>query len=87
MVSGERSGLQTSQPSAKAVATGEQPTAWAPQNVGSSPSTIPSSIQSLMPLATLVNIEPEAIGATTRSGRPQPSCSIVSNASVFEPSE
>jgi hypothetical protein len=38
-------------------------------------------------LASLVNIEPEAIGPTIRSGRLQPSCSIVSKASVFEPSE
>jgi hypothetical protein len=34
-----------------------------------------------------VNIEPEATGATTRSGRIQPSCSIVSKARVFDPSE
>jgi hypothetical protein len=43
-------------------------------------------MKSWKPRATFVNSEPEAIGATTRSGSSQPSCSAVSYASVFEPS-
>jgi hypothetical protein len=70
--------LQTSQPSEKAVATGEQPSAWAPQKVGSSPSTRPISSHSEIALPSFVNREPEAIGLTIRSGSLQPSCSIVS---------
>ena len=69
-----------------AVATGEQPSAWAPLKVGSSPSSSPTSSHSSKPRAIFVNSEPEAIGATTRSGSSNPSCSAISNASVFEPS-
>ena len=43
-------------------------------------------MNSWKPRATLVNSEPEAIGATTRSGSSQPSCSAVSKASVLDPS-
>jgi hypothetical protein len=39
------------------------------------------------PFQTFVYIEPEPIGITTASGVRQPSCSQISNASVFEPSE
>jgi hypothetical protein len=80
-------GRQTSLPSANALATGEQPSAWAPHMVGTRPSSSPASIHSSKPRATFVNSEPEAIGATTRSGSSQPSCSAVSNASVLEPWE
>ena len=79
-------GRQKSCPSAKAVATGEQPSAWAPLNTGSVPSSRPASIHSWKPRAILVNSEPEAIGATTRSGSSKPSCSAVSKARVLEPS-
>src|SRR4051812_37411019 len=71
-------GRQTSVPAANAVATGEQPRAWAPFIVGASPSTRPSSRHSSKPLAILVYNEPEAIGATTRSGVRKPSCSAIS---------
>ena len=71
-------GRQTSVPAANAVATGEQPVAWAPFIVGVSPSMRPSSRHSSKPLASLVNSEPEAIGATTRSGVEKPSCSAIS---------
>ena len=79
-------GRQTSVPAANAWATGEQPSAWAPHIVGTSPASSPASMNSWKPRATLVNSEPEAIGATTRSGSSQPSCSAVSKASVLEPS-
>src|SRR4051794_2452405 len=73
-----RTGWQKSRPAANAPATGEQPSAWAPFIVGASPSTSPRSIHSWMPLAIFVNSEPEAIGATMRSGVSQPSCSVIS---------
>ena len=71
-------GRQKSLPSSNALATGEQPAAWAPLKVGSVPSSRPTSIHSWKPRAILVNSEPDAIGATTRSGSSQPSCSAVS---------
>ena len=71
-------GRQTSVPAAKACATGEQPSAWAPCIAGTSPSSRPASMNSWKPRATFVKSEPEAIGATTRSGSSQPSCSAVS---------
>jgi hypothetical protein len=43
-------------------------------------------MKSWNPRATFVNSDPDAIGATTRSGSSQPSCSAVSYASVLEPS-
>ncbi len=79
-------GLQTSWPAANALATGAQPSAWAPFIRGSSPPTSPSSRHSSKPLAILVNSDPDAIGTTQRSGSSKPSCSAISNASVFEPS-
>ena len=79
-------GRTMSWPSANAVATGEQPSAWAPFIVGVSPSTSPAAMNSSKPRASLVNCEPDAIGPTTRSGSSQPSCSTTSNASVLEPS-
>ena len=79
-------GRQKSRLASNAVATGEQPAAWAPLKAGSSPSSSPSSSHSSNPRAIFVNSEPEAIGHTTRSGSSKPSCSAVSNASVFEPS-
>ena len=74
-------------PSAKAVATGEHPSAWAPEirTAGSSGRrpTLPSSAK---PLATLVSWLPDPIGTTTWSGARQPSCSAISKARVLEPS-
>ena len=55
-------GRQKSRPASNAVATGEQPAAWAPLNVGSSPSSSPSSIHSSNPRAIFVNSDPDAIG-------------------------
>jgi hypothetical protein len=46
----------------------------------------PSSRSSAKPWCTFENIAPDAIGATTGVGSSQPSCSAISNASVFEPS-
>ncbi len=69
-----------------AVATGLQPSAWPPNSRGVVPSTSPSSRSSAKPWCTFVNIAPDAIGAITASGNVQPSCSAISNASVFEPS-
>ena len=80
-------GRQKSWPASNALATGEQPAAWAPWKVGSAPSSRPISSHSSNPRAIFVNSDPEAIGATTRSGSSKPSCSAVSNASVFDPSE
>ena len=71
-------GRQTSVPAANAVATGEQPSAWEPFMIGTSPATSPASMNSWKPRASLVNCEPEAIGPTTRSGSSQPSCSTIS---------
>ena len=62
MVSG-LTGRHTSVPFAYAVATGEQPSACAPLKAGSSPLSRPASMNSWKPRATLVNSEPEAIGA------------------------
>ena len=70
----------------KILATGEQPSAWAPFIVGTSPSSSPTSIQSEKPLAIFVYSDPEAIGTTHQSGISQPSCSAISKATVFEPS-
>ena len=80
-------GRMASVPCRKAVATGEQPSAWAPEtrtagSSGSSP-TLPSSLK---PLATLVSWLPDPIGTTTWSGACQPSCSAISKARVLEPS-
>src|SRR5215218_1926963 len=82
-----RTGVQKSCPAANAPATGEQPSACAPFIVGTAPSMSPSSSHSAKPLAIFVYSEPEAIGATSRSGVTQPSCSAISYASVLEPSE
>jgi hypothetical protein len=73
-----RTGRQTSCPAAKAAATGEQPSGWAPFMTGASPSTRPSERHSSNPLAIFVYSEPEAMGATIRSGVTQPSCSAIS---------
>ena len=81
-----RCGVMTSAPSLKAVATGEQPVACAPNKIGAGPSTRPSSMNSLKPLATLVSWLPEATGTTTCAGSFHPSCSVISKASVFDPS-
>ena len=80
-----RTGL-TFASAANAVATGEQPSACPPNSRGDGPSTSPSSRNSAKPWFTFVNIAPDAIGAITASGSVQPSCSAISNASVFEPS-
>ena len=71
-------GRQIGVPAANAWATGEQPSAWAPFMCGTSPSSSPQSIHSSNPRAIFVNSEPEATGATTRSGSSQPSCSAIS---------
>src|SRR4051794_30835436 len=60
IVSG-RCGRQTSAPSPKAVATGEQPSGCAPLKIGTSPSTSPRSSQSRIPRPIRVKSEPEAI--------------------------
>ena len=71
-------GRQTSCPPSKACATGEQPVAWAPLNVGSSPLSSPRSSHSLKPRPIFVKSEPEAMGATIRSGSVNESCSAIS---------
>jgi hypothetical protein len=80
-------GRMASVPWAKAVATGEHPSAWAPETrtwgTSSSSPTLPNSAN---PLATLVSWLPEPIGTTTWSGACHPSCSAISKASVLEPS-
>ena len=65
-------------PASKAVATGLQPSAWAPWNAGSEPSSRPRSSHSSNPPAILVNRDPDATGHTTRSGSSKPSCSATS---------
>ena len=65
---------------------GAQPAAWAPYCRGSvalHEADVDAAARSR--LCSLWNSEPEAIGATIWSGSRQPSCSAVSNASVFEP--
>ncbi len=80
-------GRMTSLPSAKAVATGEHPAAWAPEiRTVCPPSTSPTVASSSKPLATLVSWLPEAMGTTTWSGVCQPSCSATSKARVLDPS-
>ena len=80
-------GFTWSAPSAKAVATGEQPSACAPdtRTAGGSSSS-PTFASSWNPFAILVSCEPDATGTTTWSGACQPSCSAVSKARVFDPS-
>ena len=86
MVSGF-TGLIVSAPSSHARATGEHPSACAPDTRSSgSRSSSPTLYSSSKPLRILVSSEPLAIGTTTWSGASQPSCSAVSNARVFEPS-
>src|SRR5664280_3659881 len=80
-----RCGVTTSAPLANAVAMGEQPVACAPKSTGAAPSTSPSFMNWSKPLATLVNWLPDASGTTTWSGVRHPSCSQISNASVFDP--
>src|SRR5919205_1357655 len=82
-----RTGLQKSWPAANALATGLQPSACAPFIVGTAPEIRPSSSHSEKPLAIFVYSDPDAIGATIRSGVSHPSCSAISKARVFEPSE
>ena len=80
-------GRMASVPSAKAVATGEQPSAWAPETrTAGSSSSRPTFHSSSNPLATLVSWLPDPIGTTTWSGACHPSCSATSKARVFEPS-
>ncbi len=80
-------GRMASVPSAKAVATGEQPSAWAPEiRTEGSSSSSPTFQSSSNPFATLVNWLPDPIGTTTWSGAFHPSCSATSKARVFEPS-
>ena len=55
---------------ANAVATGAQPAGWPPTNRTSFGSTSPTSTSSSKPLATFVNSEPEAIGATSDVRQP-----------------
>src|SRR3954454_12398231 len=81
-----RTGWQKSRPAANALATGLQPSACAPFIVGTSPEMSPSPSHSEKPLPIFVYSEPDAIGATIRSGVTQPSCSAISYAIVFEPS-
>ena len=65
---------------------GERPRIYGGQAEGCSPPISPSRSNCWKPSQTLVNIAPEPIGITTASGVSQPSCSQISNASVFEPS-
>ena len=76
----------TFSPVANASATGAQPSAWPPYSRGSRPSTSPTLASWEKPCRSFVKSEPEAIGQATASGSSQPSCSAISNASVFEPS-
>ena len=77
---------ETRRSSQNADATGEQPSAWPPYRRGRRSSISPSRPNCSNPCQSLLNIAPEAIGATTAVGTSQPSCSTISNASVFEPS-
>jgi hypothetical protein len=77
MVSG-LTGRIASVPALNAVATGEQPVAWAPKIVYGLSSTSPRVMSSWNALSTLVSCEPDATGITTWSGSRQPSCSAIS---------
>src|SRR4029434_10433674 len=81
-----RTGVTSSAPAAKAVATGLQPTDWAPWTLAGVRSTRPWSASTPKPLWTLVSRAPEEIGTTTWSGSDQPSCSATSRPTVLEPS-
>ena len=73
--------------SMKAVATGEHPSACAPEmRTWGSSSSRPTFHSSWKPLAILVSCDPDATGTTTWSGTCHPNCSAVSKASVFDPS-
>ena len=63
---------------ANAVAIGEQPVACAPDMRVVGSAIRPTLCSSWKPFQILVNSEPEAIGATTRAGERQPSCSATS---------
>ena len=77
---------ETRRSSANAEATGEQPSAWPPKSFGCSPEMSPSRSNCWKPCQTFVNIAPGADRHHDRAGVSQPSCSLSSNASVFEPS-
>ncbi len=62
-------GRQTSWPAAKAVATGEQPSAWAPFMRGSSPSIRPSSVHSSKALGDLREQRPRGDGHDAAVGQ------------------
>src|SRR6266536_3091546 len=79
-------GVTSSRPAAKAVATGAQPSDWAPWTLNGTSSTRPCSASTLKPWCTLVSRAPEATGTTTWSGSDQPSCSATSSPTVLEPS-
>jgi hypothetical protein len=85
MVEG-RCGLNVSHPWAKAVATGEQPSACAPETRTGCSAMSPTSASWRKPLSILHSWLPLATGTTTWSGACQPSCSATSKARVFDPS-
>src|SRR3954451_21206936 len=81
-----RTGCTTSWPALYAADTGEHPVAWAPNTLYGDPSTSPSCDSSRQALSTFVSSAPDATGTTTCSGSRQPSCSAISEPTVFEPS-
>ena len=80
-------GLNISHLFLSAVVIGEHPVACAPYMLVPFSGTIPSISNSFIAFQTFVRREPLAIGTTTCLGALQPSCSIISNARDFEPSE
>ncbi len=87
MVSGFATGRMVSLPVSKAVATGAQPAGWPPMWRVVGASMRPTVASSSNPRRSFVYSDPDAMGATMASGARHPSCSAISKATLFDPSE
>src|SRR4051794_8755891 len=79
-------GITSDAPDSNATAIGEHPADCAPNTRHADAGTSAAATSSLNALWILVNIDPDAIGATYWPGSRQPNCSATSKPSVFDPS-
>ncbi len=86
MVFGFGTGRIRSVPALNAAEMGLHPVACAPWMTNDCSSISPTFIASWYAFAILVSSDPLAIGTTVCRGVRQPSCSMISNPCVFEPS-
>ena len=78
--------LEMPRSSANASAIGLEPSACPANSLGTGSLQRPARVSSEKPWASFANSIPLAAGHTTASGSSQPSCSAISNESVFAPS-